>query len=154
MLFPGKESHSQRGQISSTVRFFHKSAETFIKCMALATKEVLPQIPNPCSGQVIHCNVYFVQPSEMSDLPHLQTKCHHLGAGIKKKKKVLSVPLFFHSVLPPGTELLPFCTCLLLPIFLIFTVLVQIFTPATDFCPSLLQYQRITENSKIQCSHF
>lgn len=91
----------------------------------------------------------------MSYLPHLQTKCHHSGAGITKKpKKVLSVPLFFHSVLPPGTELLSFCTCLLLPIFLILAVLVQIFTPATDFCPFLLQHWRITENSKIQGSHF
>lgn len=90
----------------------------------------------------------------MSYLPHLQTKCHHSGAGItkEKRKNSLSVPLVFHSVVPLGTEPLPFC--FLLPIFLIFTVLIQVFTPATDFCPSLLQYQRITENSKIQGSHF
>lgn len=69
-----------------------------------------------------------------------------------KRKTICSVPLVLHSVVPLGTERLSFC--LLLPIFLIFTVLVQVFTPATDFCRSLLQYQRITETSKIQASHF
>lgn len=58
--------------------------------------------------------------------------------------------MFFYSILPPGTELLPFCTFFLL--LLIFTVLVQILTPATDFYPSLLQHWRITKNSKIQGS--
>lgn len=66
----------------------------------------------------------------------------------------ITVPSLFHSILPLGTELLPFCTSFLFPLFLIFTALVQILTPATDFCPSPLQHQKITENSKIQGSQF
>lgn len=126
----------------------------FIKCMVLAITEFLP--PNtksllssghtlqPVLCSAIRDELPPTRPNQMSPFP---------GRNYKKKK-VLSVPLFFHSILPPGTELLPFCTCCLLPIFLIFAVLVQIFSPATDFCPSLLQHWRITENSKIQGLHF
>lgn len=128
--------------MSSTVNFItNKSPELVRKSILLAIKRL---------SQAVHCSLYSVQLPEMKYLLHPQTKCHHSEAGITKK--VLSVPSFFYSILSPGTELLPFCTFLLL--FLIFTALVQILTPATDFYPSFLQHWRITKNSKIQGSQF
>lgn len=84
LVFPGQENHSQRDKlhcdfISQVTRNVHKMHGSSSK-----RRKFYLQILNPCSAQDVHCNLYFIELSELSYFPHLQTKCHCSGVGITK----------------------------------------------------------------------